>query len=221
MAVLCGHFLLSVQLAKLSYLAWGLISSSGTITRAKWVPPISTCDWSWEAGELVGWTDEEMFSFSSIFWDLASALPWPKSAFPFRLLLMLLPFLSSLSCIRDRYSPLTPNLHPPSPFRCPMYAFVDTSDYYFAWKSVLNPSLSDAQIQPLYCIYIYIYFFNLNLFIFIFGCVGLRFCARAFCSCGKRGPLFIAVRGPLTIAAPPAAERRLQTRRLSNCGSRA
>ena len=27
--------------------------------------------------------------------------------------------------------------------------------------------------------------------------LGLRFCARAFSSCGKRGPLFIAVRGPL------------------------
>ena len=47
----------------------------------------------------------------------------------------------------------------------------------------------------------------------------LRFCARAFSSCGKRGPLFIAVRGPLTIAASPVAEHRLQTRRLSNCGS--
>ena len=31
--------------------------------------------------------------------------------------------------------------------------------------------------------------------------LGLRFCARAFSSCGKRGPLFIAVRGALTIAA--------------------
>ena len=30
--------------------------------------------------------------------------------------------------------------------------------------------------------------------------LGLRFCARAFSSCGKRGPLFIAVRGALTIA---------------------
>ena len=49
----------------------------------------------------------------------------------------------------------------------------------------------------------------------------LRFCVRAFSSCGKRGPLFIAVHGPLTIAASPAAEHRLQTRRLSNCGSRA
>ena len=51
--------------------------------------------------------------------------------------------------------------------------------------------------------------------------LGLRFCARAFSSCGKWGPLFIAVRGPLTIAASLAAEHRLQTRRLSNRGSRA
>ena len=51
--------------------------------------------------------------------------------------------------------------------------------------------------------------------------LGLRFCARASCSCGKRGPLFTVVRGPLTIAASLAAEHRLQTRRLSNCGSRA
>ena len=38
---------------------------------------------------------------------------------------------------------------------------------------------------------------------------------------GERGPLFIAVRGPLTIAASLVVEHRLQTRRLSNCGSRA
>ena len=31
--------------------------------------------------------------------------------------------------------------------------------------------------------------------------LGLRSSARAFSSCGERGPLFIAVRGPLTIAA--------------------
>ena len=43
--------------------------------------------------------------------------------------------------------------------------------------------------------------------------LGLRFCARVFSSCGKRGPL--------TIAASLVAEHRLQTRRLSNCGSRA
>ena len=51
--------------------------------------------------------------------------------------------------------------------------------------------------------------------------LGLRFCARAFSSCSERGPLSIAVRGPLTVAASPVAEHRLQTRRLSNCGSRA
>ena len=51
--------------------------------------------------------------------------------------------------------------------------------------------------------------------------LGLRFCARAFSSCGKRGPPFIAVRGPLTIAASPVVEHRLQTRRLSNRGPRA
>ena len=51
--------------------------------------------------------------------------------------------------------------------------------------------------------------------------LSLRLCARALSSCGKRGPLLIAVRGPLTIAASLVAEHRLQTRRLSNCGSRA
>ena len=51
--------------------------------------------------------------------------------------------------------------------------------------------------------------------------LGLRLCARALSSCGKRGPLFIAVLRPLTIAASLVAEHRLQTRRLSNCGSRA
>ena len=51
--------------------------------------------------------------------------------------------------------------------------------------------------------------------------LGLCFCARAFSSCGKWGPLFIAVRGPLTIVASLVTEHRLQTRRLSNCGSRA
>ena len=69
------------------------------------------------------------------------------------------------------------------------------------------------------------YFLKINLFIFKFflflAVLDLRFCARAFSSCGKRGPLFIAVRGPLTVTASPVAEHRLQTRRLSSCGSRA
>ena len=51
--------------------------------------------------------------------------------------------------------------------------------------------------------------------------LGLRFCARASSSCGTWGPLPIAVRRPLTTAAPPAAEHRLQTHRPSNRGPRA
>ena len=65
--------------------------------------------------------------------------------------------------------------------------------------------------------YLFIYFF----FFLFFAVLGLRFCARALSSCGERGPLFIAGRGPLTVAASLVAEHRLQTRRLSSCGSRA
>ena len=64
---------------------------------------------------------------------------------------------------------------------------------------------------------LFFFFFKLlGLFIYLFMVVlGLRFCARAFPSHGERGPLLIAARGPPTIAASPAAEHRLQTRRLS------
>ena len=65
-------------------------------------------------------------------------------------------------------------------------------------------------------------FFLIFIYLFIFMAVlGLRFCARAFSSCGKRGPLFIVGRRPLTITASLVAEHRLQTRRLSSCGARA
>ena len=67
----------------------------------------------------------------------------------------------------------------------------------------------------------WVFFFKFYLFIHFTAVLGLRFCARAFSSYGKCGPLFIAVRGPLTVAASLVAEHRLQTRRLSNCGSRA
>ena len=69
---------------------------------------------------------------------------------------------------------------------------------------------------------LFFFFLNIYLFIYLFLAVlGLRFCARAFSSCGERGPLFIAVRGPLTIVASLVAKHRLQTRRLSSCGARA
>ena len=74
-------------------------------------------------------------------------------------------------------------------------------------------------LQQLAWLGFYSYF--IYLFIFISGCVGSSVRARAFSGYGKWGPLFIAVRGPFTIAAPPAAGHRLQTRRLSSCGSRA
>ena len=69
---------------------------------------------------------------------------------------------------------------------------------------------------------LHLYFIFFKIFIYLFMAVlGLCFCARAFSSCGKWGPLFIAVRRPLIIAVSLVAEQRLQTRRLSNCGSRA
>ena len=63
-------------------------------------------------------------------------------------------------------------------------------------------------------IYFLIFFFNailvclhsfyLCMYVCMYVCMallGLHFCARAFSSCGERGPLFIAVHGPLTAAA--------------------
>ena len=76
-----------------------------------------------------------------------------------------------------------------------------------------------AGLSPLPLVLLPVFFY---LFIYLFLAVlGLCFCARAFSSCGKWGPLFIAVCGPLTVAASLVAEHRLQTRRLSSCGSQA
>ena len=73
---------------------------------------------------------------------------------------------------------------------------------------------------PSFCLFSFFFIF-IYLFILFMAVLGFRFCARAFSSCGKLGPLFIAVRGPLIIAASLVAEHRLQARRLSSCGSRA
>ena len=69
--------------------------------------------------------------------------------------------------------------------------------------------------------FLFLFFILIYLFILFLAVLGFRFCARAFSSCGERGPLLIAVRGPLTVAASLVAEHRLQSRRLSSCGSRA
>ena len=70
---------------------------------------------------------------------------------------------------------------------------------------------------------ILIYFFFIFIFIFIFLWLCWVFVSVRGLSvvAASGGPLFIAVRGPLTIAASLVAEHRLQTRRLSSCGARA
>ena len=87
----------------------------------------------------------------------------------------------------------------------------------------MNQKISSFIFLTFYLFCIYCSFKKkIYLFIYLFLAVlGLHFCARAFSSCGKRGPLSIAVRRPLTIAASLVAEYKLQTRRLSSCGSRA
>ena len=85
-------------------------------------------------------------------------------------------------------------------------------------RSFVFGTLPDSAL----CILLLFFFFFFFKFIYLFlfsAVLGLRFCARAFSSCGKRGPLFIAVRGSLTIAVSLVAEHRLQMRRLSSCGS--
>ena len=77
--------------------------------------------------------------------------------------------------------------------------------------------------DPWLCRDVFLFFKIYLLFIYylFLAVLGLRFCARAFSSCSKRGPLFVAMRGPLSVVASLVAEHRLQTRRLSSCGSRA
>ena len=72
-------------------------------------------------------------------------------------------------------------------------------------------------LKSLYCSFFKFYLFIYLLFLAV---LGLRFCVRAFSSCGEWGPLFIAVCGPLTVVASLVAEHRLQMCRLSSCGSR-
>ena len=75
---------------------------------------------------------------------------------------------------------------------------------FFLFLFFLRLALPNAFRERFFC-----FFFNFG-FIYLFMAVlRLRFCARAFSSCGKWGPLFIAVRRPLIIAASLVAEHRL------------
>ena len=90
---------------------------------------------------------------------------------------------------------------------------------YFLFFECLVESFQRLFVH--WCLCFFFFFFFLNKFIYLFLAVfGLRFCVRAFSSWSEQGPLFITVRGPLTIAASLVAEHRLQTRKLSSCGSR-
>ena len=83
------------------------------------------------------------------------------------------------------------------------------------------PQTSFCFLYPFESIKYSFFFFQIYLFIYFWLCWVLVSVRGLFSSCGKRGPLFIAVRGPLTIVASLVAEHRLQTHRLSSCGSRA
>ena len=98
----------------------------------------------------------------------------------------------------------------------------DKIELIWLLKVLLHRRYTKRVTVVLFYFIIFYFLFFINLFIYLFLAVlGLRFCARAFSSCGERGPLLIAVHGPLTVEASLIAERRLQTRRLSSCGSRA
>ena len=56
--------------------------------------------------------------------------------------------------------------------------------------------LNESYVTLFFLIVIFYLFIYIYLYLFL-AVLGLRFCARASSSCGKRGPLFIAVRGPL------------------------
>ena len=78
--------------------------------------------------------------------------------------------------------------------------------------NILNPfnfSLILLFFKFIY-LFIYIYFWLFWVFVSVRG-ISLVAASRGH---------FIAVRGPLTVAASLVAEHRLQTRRLSSCGSR-
>ena len=96
----------------------------------------------------------------------------------------------------------------------------------FVFLILIVKSAVGIQVFNFFPDFMFLVFFLNFLFIiyllFLFLAVlGLRFCARALSSCGKWGPLFIAVRGPLTVTASLVAEQRLQTLRLSSRGPRA
>ena len=80
--------------------------------------------------------------------------------------------------------------------------------FFLNWKSSLT------------VIFLSLSFFFKFIYLFIYGCVGSSFLCEGPLQSWQAGvTLHRGARGPLTIAASPVAEHRLQTRGLSNCGS--
>ena len=93
---------------------------------------------------------------------------------------------------------------------------MESSEWSYKNKHNQNRKTLLSAIFFFFFFKIFFFFFrNSRSFIYLFMTVlCLRFCARAFSSCSKWGPLFIAVRGPLTIVAS-------HHRGLSCCGAQA
>ena len=57
---------------------------------------------------------------------------------------------------------------------------------------------------------LFLFFKNIYLFVCLFmAALGLRCCPRSFSSCGRRGLLFVAVRGLLIVVASLVVEHQL------------
>ena len=97
----------------------------------------------------------------------------------------------------------------------PDYEFPKEREHFYFFPKICSFIMVYYSITKIYHI-----LFKIYLFIYFWLC-WVFVSVRAFSSCSKQGPLFIAVHGPLTIVASLVAEHRLQTRRLSSCGSRA
>ena len=134
------------------------------------------------------------------FWWVFTSLshPWLSSSCPVS---------SSVCCVL--YLPtcagliVVPRAHPQLPYLvlwwvCPFSREYPAPFFFF-------------EIGVCLFIYLFIYFWLCWVFVSVRG---LSLVAAS------GGPLFIAVHGPLTVAASLVAEHRLQTRRLSSCGSR-
>ena len=121
----------------------------------------------------------------------AYSSPWPKALSLVLLNLRSTPFgkhhLSPFEIIMGRPMRLDEGLHEPRLLK---------GDILHYCKGLMELSTGHS--------------FFLSIFLSLFLAVlGLRFCARAFSSCGEWGPLFIAVRGPFTVAATLVTEHRL------------